>query len=107
MNFSLAVVTHVEYSTSTLTLFRQVCALDWCTDVPLVCVFVCVILAPDALLLSQFDRAGLGSNGNPVLVQRFDQNLSHVFVVWVEVEDISHHVRQTFVREFLLGGKVE
>lgn len=67
-------------------------------------VYVCVILsscAPGVLLLSQFDGGGLGSDGNPVFVQRFDQNLSHVFVVRVKVEDVSHHVGQTFVREFL------
>lgn len=59
--------------------------------------------APDALLLSQFDRAGLGTDGNPVLVERLDQDLPHVFVVRVKVEDVSHHVGQTLTREFLLG----
>ncbi len=70
-----------------------------------VSVCVCVILMSDALLLSQLDGAGFSSDGNPVLVQRFDQNLTHVFVVRVKVEDISHHVGQTLVREFLLGAK--
>lgn len=59
-----------------------------------------MLLTPP-LLLSQVDGAGLGSNGNPVLVQRFDDDLSHVFVVRVKVEDVSHHVGQTLLGEFL------
>lgn len=59
--------------------------------------------APDALLLSQFDRGGLGPDGNPMLVQRFDQDLPHVFVVRIKVEDVSHDIGQTLAREFLLG----
>lgn len=62
-----------------------------------------VSCAPDALLLSQLDRAGLGSDGNTVLVERFNQDLPHVFVVRVKVEDVSHHVGQTLAGEFLLG----
>lgn len=58
--------------------------------------------APSVLLLSQFDRCGLGPDGNPVLVQRLDQNLPHVFVVRVEVEDISHHIGQTLAGKFLI-----
>lgn len=63
--------------------------------------------APDVLLLGQVDWGGLGSDGDPVLVQHFDQNLSDVFVVWVKVKDVSHHVSQTLVREFLLGSAKE
>ncbi|TNN79079.1 hypothetical protein EYF80_010758 [Liparis tanakae] len=51
------------------------------------------------------DRAGIGSDGNPVLVQRFHKNLSRVFVVRVEVEDVPHHVGQTLAGEFLWFGR--
>lgn len=57
---------------------------------------------PGVLLLCQLDRSGLGSDGNPVFVQRLNQNLPHVLVVGVEVEDIPHHVGQTLVRKFLV-----
>lgn len=63
--------------------------------------------APDALLLSQFDGIGLGSDGNPVLVERLDQDLPRVFVVRVKVEDVSHHVGQTLTGEFLLGCEMK
>lgn len=64
-------------------------------------VFECVSFPPQLLLLSQVDRSGLSSDGNPVFVQRFNQNLPHVFVVGVKVKDISHHVGQTLIWEFL------
>lgn len=59
------------------------------------------------LLLGQVDGGGLGSDGDAVLVQHFNQNLSDVFVVRVKVEDVAHHVGQTLVGEFLLGGVKE
>lgn len=58
--------------------------------------------APDALLLGQVDGGRLGSDGDPVLVQHFEQNLSDVFVVGVKVKDVAHHVGQALIGEFLL-----
>lgn len=69
-----------------------------------VAAILCVILAsraPDALLLGQVDGGRLGSDGDPVLVQHFKQNLSDVFVVRVKVKDVAHHVGQTLIGEFL------
>lgn len=48
------------------------------------------------------DAGGFGSDGNAMLVQGCNQNLSHVLVVGVEVEHVPHDVSQALVWKFLV-----
>ena len=44
------------------------------------------------------DVAGVGADGDAVLVERRDERLLQFVVVRVEVEDVAHDLRQTLVR---------
>lgn len=48
------------------------------------------------------DACGFGSDGNAMFVQSCNQNLPHVLVVGVKIEDIPHYISQAFIWKFLV-----